>query len=161
MRKRGAFRILYARAYEWKRWCVWRECVKSERFKNFSFSPSSCQRSGTPKNTVRVTVKIFGLFWEKRNPKQEREKEDTRRELRRSFLSLLCVVLAQRGETCIIKGGERKGAELLLLTRFQRTIYLCALKQIPLLFFLLFRRKWWLRRRRRWHRKRFFAFVFF
>ena len=152
MRKRGAFRILCAR------WCVWRENVRfSERFKNFSFSPS-CQRR--KKNAFRVTVKIL-KFWEKRNPKREREKEDTRRELRRSFLSLLCVVLAQRGETCIIKGGERKGAELLLLTRFQRTIYLCALKQIPLLFFLLFRRKWLLRRRRRWHRKRFFAFVFF
>ena len=97
----------------------------SERFKNFSFSPS-CQRR--KKNAFRVTVKIL-KFWEKRDPKQEREKEEIRDENCEEAFCLCCVLFSRKEERRLyIKGGERKGAALLLSTRFQRTIYLLRFK---------------------------------
>ena len=67
----------------------------SERFKNFSFSPSSCQRSGTPKNTVRVTVKIFGLKRETQNEREKKKRYETRT-ARKLFVFVVCCSRAKR-----------------------------------------------------------------
>lgn len=119
------FRILYALMNGSD---VWRENVRSERFKNFLFPPRHTKER--QKNTFRVTVKIFGLcplfgpllpllkvcHFGKKNKRERKRRYETR------TLNQLLSLLFSRKEETFIKGGERKRVEL-LLTR-ARIIYL-------------------------------------
>lgn len=69
----------------------------SERFKNFSFSPS-CQRR--KKNAFRVTVKIL-KFWEKTLNGREKKKRYETRTARKLFVFVVCCSRAKRRDVYI------------------------------------------------------------